>query len=178
MLAKFKKQPRRKQNHKYIKHKSFVPEKELDNPITISKYKSSKTYVVNGRRYYVIDHPEKYNEIGIASFENKKKENPSNSEEGMTAASTMLPISSLVRVTNLSNNKSIVVKIDSKGPFDKNSIIDLSYPAAVKLDMTANKATLVQVTAVNFEQPIDTENKKINLNIAHNFLIKNINKIK
>ena len=54
---------------------------------------------------------------------------------GMTAAHRSLPFGTLVRVTNLENGRSVVVRLNDRGPFAKNRIIDLSYTAAAKLDM-------------------------------------------
>jgi rare lipoprotein A len=64
-----------------------------------------------------------------------------------------LPLPTYVRVRNLSNNKSIVVRVNDRGPFVHNRIIDLSYAAAMKLDMIGDGTSLVEVTAINFDQP-------------------------
>src|SRR5210317_2011001 len=72
---------------------------------------------------------------------------------GMTAAHKTLPLPTYVRVRNLSNNRSIVVRVNDRGPFVHNSIIDLSYAAAMKLDMIKDGTSLVEVTAINFDEP-------------------------
>jgi rare lipoprotein A len=66
---------------------------------------------------------------------------------GMTAAHKTLPLPAYVRVTNLRNGRSIVVRVNDRGPFKANRIIDLSYAAALKLDMIREGTTLVQVQA-------------------------------
>jgi rare lipoprotein A len=64
---------------------------------------------------------------------------------GMTAAHKTLPLPAYARVTNLRNGKSVVVRINDRGPFVANRIIDLSYTAAAKLDMIRDGTTLVEV---------------------------------
>ncbi len=67
---------------------------------------------------------------------------------GMTAAHKTLPLPTYARVTNLRNGKSIVVRINDRGPFVANRLIDLSYTAAAKLDMLREGTTLVEVRAL------------------------------
>jgi len=70
-------------------------------------------------------------------------------ERKMTAAHRDLPFGTTVRVTNLSNNKSVVLKINDRGPFVKGRIIDVSYAAAKKLDFIKEGVIRVRVTAVD-----------------------------
>ena len=72
---------------------------------------------------------------------------------GMTAAHKSLPLPTYVRVTNLKNGRSIVVRINDRGPFVANRLIDLSYTAAAKLDMLREGTTLVEVRALTPETP-------------------------
>ena len=67
---------------------------------------------------------------------------------GMTAAHKTLPLPCYVRVTNLQNGRSIVVRVNDRGPFVGNRIIDLSYTAAAKLDMLRNGTAMVEVRTV------------------------------
>jgi rare lipoprotein A len=67
---------------------------------------------------------------------------------GMTAAHKTLPLPTYARVTNLRNGKSVVVRINDRGPFVANRLIDLSYTAAAKLDMLREGTTLVEVRAL------------------------------
>jgi rare lipoprotein A len=73
---------------------------------------------------------------------------------GMSAAHKTLPLPAYARVTNLRNGKSVVVRVNDRGPFVANRIIDLSYTAAAKLDMLKEGTTLVEVKVVT---PDDTE---------------------
>lgn len=111
-------------------------------------------YTVMGKRYYVLQSAEGYVERGVASwygptFHGK----PTSSGEiydmyAMTAAHTTLPLPTYARVTNLKNGRSVVVRINDRGPFAKNRLIDLSYAAALKLDMIREGTTLVEVRAI------------------------------
>ncbi|HEU5443213.1 MAG TPA: septal ring lytic transglycosylase RlpA family protein, partial [Steroidobacteraceae bacterium] len=71
----------------------------------------------------------------------------------MTAAHKTLPLPCYVRVTNLANGRSVVVKVDDRGPFVANRLIDLSYVAAAKLDMLRTGTALVEVRAVTPDMP-------------------------
>jgi rare lipoprotein A len=71
----------------------------------------------------------------------------------MTAAHKTLPLPTYVRVRNLRNDKSVVVRVNDRGPFLHNRIIDLSYAAALKLDMVGDGTSLVEVTAISFDEP-------------------------
>lgn len=96
-------------------------------------------YKVLGRTYRVIKDPSNYKERGVASWYGKKfhGRKTSNGElynmYGMTAAHKTLPIPSYVKVTNLKNKKSVVVRVNDRGPFHGDRIIDLTYTAAKKL---------------------------------------------
>jgi rare lipoprotein A len=71
----------------------------------------------------------------------------------MSAAHKTLPLPTYVRVRNLSNNKSVIVRVNDRGPFVHNRIIDLSYAAALKLDMIRDGTGMVEVTAISFDEP-------------------------
>lgn len=96
-------------------------------------------YRVLGKTYHVTSAPEGYREEGIASWYGTKfhGRRTSNGEiynmYGMTAAHRSLPIPSYVRVTNKRNKRSVVVRVNDRGPFHGNRIIDLTYSAAKKL---------------------------------------------
>jgi rare lipoprotein A len=103
-----------------------------------SRY-GNRSYSVLGKRYQVLDSAEGYDEVGMASFYGNKfhGRRTSNLEVydmyAMTAAHKTLPLPSYARVTNLDNGRSIVVRVNDRGPFHAGRIIDLSYAAAVKL---------------------------------------------
>ena len=124
-----------------------------------SRYGNGPEYEVFGKRYTVMDSSEGYRERGVASWYGQKFHGnlTSNRETydmyQMTAAHKALPLPTYVRVTNLSNNRSIVVRVNDRGPFVHNRIIDLSYAAALKLDMVTAGTALVEVEAINFDEP-------------------------
>jgi rare lipoprotein A len=77
----------------------------------------------------------------------------------MTAAHKTLPLPTYVRVRNLKNNRTIVVRVNDRGPFIDNRIIDLSYSAALKLDMVRDGTSLVEITALSYDEPIPRDNR-------------------
>lgn len=108
-------------------------------------------YDVMGHRYFVLATAEGYTERGVASWYGPTFHgvNTSSGEVydmyGMTAAHKTLPLPTYARVTNLRNGMSVVVRINDRGPFVANRLIDLSYTAAAKLDMLREGTTLVEV---------------------------------
>lgn len=120
-----------------------------------SKYGNPKSYQVNGRRYYVMNSSAGYVERGIASwYGNKFHGNRTSSGEtynmyAMTAAHKSLPLPTWVEVTNLGNGRQVVVKVNDRGPFHENRLIDLSYAAAAKLGIIKNGTGLVEVRAID-----------------------------
>jgi rare lipoprotein A len=111
-------------------------------------------YTVLGRRYVVLPSADGYLERGVASWYGPTFHGVATSigEQydmyGMSAAHKTLPLPAYARVTNLRNGKSVVVRINDRGPFVANRIIDLSYTAAAKLDMLKEHTTLVEVKVV------------------------------
>jgi rare lipoprotein A len=118
-------------------------------------------YKVLGKRYVVLATADGYLERGVASWYGPTfhGENTSNGEKydmyGMSAAHKTLPLPCYARVTNLKNGRSIVVRINDRGPFVANRLIDLSYTAAAKLDMLKEGTTLVEVKALTVQEPDD-----------------------
>ena len=116
-------------------------------------------YSVFGKRYYVLSSSVGYRERGVASWYGPgfHKMRTSIGERydmyGMTAAHKTLPLPAYVRVTNLQNGRSVVVRVNDRGPFVGNRIIDLSYSAAVKLDMLHNGTAMVEVRTVDPTPP-------------------------
>jgi rare lipoprotein A len=105
-------------------------------------------YKVMGRQYVPIGDNEPYVKKGLASWYGRKFHGqPTASGEtydmyAMTAAHATLPIPSYVRVTNPENGKSVVVRVNDRGPFHEGRIIDLSYTAAYKLDLLKGVSTV------------------------------------
>lgn len=111
-------------------------------------------YEVLGKRYFVLSSSVGYLERGVASWYGPgfHKVRTSNGETydmyGMSAAHKTLPLPAYVRVTNLQNGRNVVVRVNDRGPFVGNRIIDLSYTAASKLDMLRNGTAMVEVRNV------------------------------
>jgi rare lipoprotein A len=112
-------------------------------------------YDVFGKRYFVLSSSVGYVERGVASWYGPgfHKVRTSMGEiydmYGMSAAHKTLPLPAYVRVTNLQNGRSVVVRVNDRGPFVGNRIIDLSYTAASKLDMLHNGTAMVEVRSLN-----------------------------
>ena len=111
-------------------------------------------YNALGRKYSPYQSLRPYRQRGLASWYGRKFHGkPTSSGErydmyAMTAAHTILPIPSYARVTNLSNGRSIVVRINDRGPFHAERIIDLSYAAAYKLGFVNAGSVRVEVEAI------------------------------
>jgi rare lipoprotein A len=116
-------------------------------------------YDVMGKRYFVLASAEGHVERGVASwygpgFHNARTSNGESYDMyAMTAAHKTLPLPCYARVTNLSNGRSVVVRINDRGPFVGNRVIDLSYTAAAKLDMLKAGTAFVEVRVVTPQQP-------------------------
>jgi rare lipoprotein A len=111
-------------------------------------------YDVLGKRYHVLPTSAGYVARGVASWYGRDFHGLATSSgetydmHAMTAAHTTLPLPTWVEVTNLVNGKRIVVKVNDRGPFVDNRLIDLSYAAATALDMVGTGTTRVEVRAV------------------------------
>lgn len=120
-----------------------------------SKYGNMKTYEVFGKRYYVLDSSKGFKQKGIASWYGKKFHGKKTSSGeiydmyAMTAAHKTLPLPTYVEVKNLNNGKKAVVRVNDRGPFHDNRIIDLSYTAALKLGLAQTGTGLVEVRAID-----------------------------
>lgn len=120
-----------------------------------SKYGNPRYYYINGKREYVLKTYKGYNKVGLASWYGTKFHGRLTSTRerynvyAMTAASRDLPIPCYVRVTNLENDHSVIVRVNDRGPFVGNRILDLSYAAAKKLGYSNRGTALVRVTAID-----------------------------
>ncbi|HEX7238374.1 MAG TPA: septal ring lytic transglycosylase RlpA family protein, partial [Gammaproteobacteria bacterium] len=118
-----------------------------------------KVYEVFGKRYRVRPSSDGYRERGIASWYGRPFHGrPTSSGEmydmnEMTAAHTTLPLPTWVEVTNLGNGKTIVVKVNDRGPFVANRLIDLSYAAASALDIVQTGTARVEIRALGAKPP-------------------------
>ena len=119
-----------------------------------SRYGNPTSYEVRGKRYFVLASALGYQQKGIASWYGTKFHGRRTSSGEtydmykMTAAHKTLPIPCYVQVTNLENNKKIVVKVNDRGPFHEGRIIDLSYAAAKKLGISDTGTGKVEVKTV------------------------------
>jgi len=124
-----------------------------------SLYGNKSPYTVLGHTYTVLPSPRGYDERGIASYYGAKFHGYKTSSlenydmYAFSAAHKTLPLPSYARVTNLENGKSVVVRINDRGPFHENRLIDLSYAAAVKIGVWPKGTGLVEVRAIDPAHP-------------------------
>lgn len=115
---------------------------------------ANRPYTVLGQSFVPATTIEPYRARGLASWYGRKFHGqPTSTGEpydmyGMTAAHPTLPIPSYVRVTNLSNGRTVVVRVNDRGPFHKGRLIDLSYTAAYKLGYVKRGSTQVEVESI------------------------------
>ncbi|MCU7881541.1 MAG: septal ring lytic transglycosylase RlpA family protein [Candidatus Thiodiazotropha sp. (ex Lucinoma aequizonata)] len=120
-----------------------------------SRYGNPASYMIFGKRYHTLPDNRDYSSRGIASWYGSKfhGQRTSSGESydmyAMTAAHKKLPLPSYVRVTNLKNSRSVVVKVNDRGPFHDNRLIDLSYTAAWKLGIIGEGTGLVEVVSLD-----------------------------
>ena len=113
-----------------------------------------RPYTVMGQNYTPMTQLAPYKARGIATWYGRRYHGQKTSSGeiydmyGMTAAHTVLPIPSYARVTNLANNKSIVVRVNDRGPFHSDRLIDLSYTAAYKLGVLGGGKAIVEVETI------------------------------
>lgn len=149
-----------------------VPKPEPKSP-----YGNPTSYVTAGHRYYVLNDAKGYSQQGMASWYGRKFQNQLTSSHerydpwAMTGASRTLPIPTYVQVTNLENGRQVIVKINDRGPFAANRIVDLSYAAATKLGYAGKGTALVKVSAIDVNQFYSTAARtknSINSNSTNN----------
>lgn len=132
----------------------------VPKPEPLSRYGNPESYEVFGERYFVMTDAHGYVERGIASwygpdFHGKRASSgePYDMYQ-MTAAHKTLPIPCYVLVTNLQNGRQAILKVNDRGPFKDNRIIDLSYIAARKLGIWQQGTGLVEVRVIDEGHPI------------------------
>jgi len=149
----------KKANHRYLQKQDgapvkskkieFVEPKPIGEPL--SRYGNPTEYHVDGRTYTVMTHSTGYKTRGVASWYGTKfHEQRTSSGEPynmyvMTAAHKTLPLPTYVKVRNLENGREAVVKVNDRGPFHADRIIDLSYAAAVKLGVYPKGTAHVEI---------------------------------
>lgn len=123
-------------------------------PVTPSVYGNPESYEIEGETYHVLKSAEGFHQQGIASWYGTKfhGQRTSSGEAydmfAMTAAHKTLPIPVFVEVTNLDNDRRIVVKVNDRGPFHEGRIIDLSYAAATKIGLSKTGTARVKIRVV------------------------------
>lgn len=137
----------------YIPNVECIPEpRVVDEPR--SPVGNRSPYTVLGKKYHVMERPGGYAERGTASYYGAKFHGRRTSNQevydmyAFTAAHKTLPLPSFARVTNLDNGKSVVVRVNDRGPFHEGRVVDLSYAAAVKLGIVARGTGRVEVRAL------------------------------
>ena len=132
---------------------SAIPE-VIPEPVNRTMAGNRSPYTVLGKSYRVLPTEAGYSERGVASWYGEKfhGHKTSNGEifdmYQVSAAHKSLPIPSFLRVTNLDNNRSIVVRVNDRGPFHGDRVIDLSYAAALKLGYADRGTARVQLESI------------------------------
>lgn len=139
--------------------KFYVDETKIPNPVPrvepLAKYGNMPYYNVFGKRYYTLNSYKGFEQVGIASWYGTKfhAQRTSSGEPysmlTMSAAHKTLPLPCYVEVTNLQNHRKVIVRVNDRGPFSGNRIIDLSYVAAKKLDMLGHGTARVKIRAID-----------------------------
>lgn len=147
---------------RYQQHKDSQPTRlptmlEMTDPDPSSETLSrggNNPYTLFGQNYIPLINATEHREAGIASWYGNKFHGhlTSNGETynmfSMSAAHKTLPLPSYVKVTNLDNNKTAIVRVNDRGPFHQDRVIDLSYSAAHKLDMLKQGTARVQIELI------------------------------
>jgi rare lipoprotein A len=137
---------------------SKIPE-PLPKAEPLSRYGNKSPYRVGGETYRVLPSAAGYDERGIASYYGSKFQGYKTSDLEIydmyqfSAASKVLPLPSYARVTNLENGKSVIVRVNDRGPFVPNRIIDLSLAAAVRIGIWPKGTGLVEVRGIDPAHP-------------------------
>ena len=124
-------------------------------PVTITKAGNRTPYEVNGVTYNVLPSAENFHETGTASWYGMKFHGrPTSNGETfdvfqLTAAHKTLPIPCFARITNLENERSIIVRINDRGPFVEGRVLDLSWAAAAKLGFVEQGLAEVEIEVVS-----------------------------
>ena len=142
----------------------------------LSRYGNMESYKVYGTTYHTLSSSKGYKEQGTASWYGTKFHGKRTSSGepydlyAMTAAHKTLPLPTYVEVTNLNNGRSVIVKVNDRGPFHDDRLIDLSYAAATRLDILPTGTGQVEIRAIDpdemgtAEAPTDTPTTQIQQN--------------
>ena len=136
---------------------SSIPD-AVPHPEPLSKT-GNKPYDVFGKHYVPMTSAQGFHQKGVASWYGKQFHGRRTSSGetydmyAMTAAHTVLPLPSYVRVTNVANGRTVVVKVNDRGPFKSSRVMDLSYAAASRLDIVRNGTALVEIVSIGENTP-------------------------
>ena len=115
---------------------------------------TQRPYTINGKTYYPIDSADGFREQGEASwyghpFHGRKTANGETYDmHAMTAAHKILPMNTMLLVHNMENGREVVVRVNDRGPFAKERIVDLSYAAAKELDLVGPGLARIEIIAM------------------------------
>ena len=132
-----------------------------------ARYGNHSPYEVFGKKYYVMQSSEGYHKKGVASWYGSKfhgRRTSSGEPYDMhlaTAAHKTLPLPTYAEVTNLDNGRKVIVKINDRGPFKDDRLIDMSYGAALRLDMIATGTARVDVRVIDVSRDSTREERRI-----------------
>jgi len=146
----------------WTKVKPVIPKRE-----TPSRYGNPESYEVYGLTYRTLSSSENFKQKGVASWYGTKFHGRRTSSGEpydmlkLTAAHKTLPIPCYVRVTNKDNGRSLIVRVNDRGPFVKSRIIDLSYAAAHQLGMAEKGTANVEIETINFESTAAIKRKSV-----------------
>ncbi len=135
----------------------------VPHPEPLSRYGNRSPYSVLGKTYTVLPTAAGYDERGVASWYGTKFDGRMTSSlepydlAQFSAAHRTLPLPSYARVTNLENGRSVIVRINDRGPFHDGRLIDLSYAAAIKLGVNVHGTAMVEVRGIDTSQPVPVE---------------------
>ncbi len=130
--------------------KAIIPKNEA-----LSRYGNPASYKVSGKVYHVLPTSHGYHARGVASWYASKfhKQRTSSGEPynmyALTAAHRTLPLPTYLKVKNLDNGREIIVKVNDRGPFHSDRILDLSYGSAVKLGVFPKGTARVEIQAID-----------------------------
>lgn len=130
-----------------------IPDAQLKTETPLVR--ANKPYAVLGQKYVPMTSYAPYVKVGVASWYGKRYHGKQTSSGeiydmyGMTGAHTTLPIPSYAKVTNPANGRSVIVRINDRGPFKHDRLIDLSYAAAYKLRLTDQGSGIVEVQSLD-----------------------------
>lgn len=133
----------------------------------MARYGNKSPYTVLGKSYYVLDRSKYYEQQGIASWYGQKFNGRKTSSGEIysicdfTAAHKTLPLPSYVRVTNKRNGKSVVVRVNDRGPFHEGRIIDLSYVAAIRIGLDKTGTAPVEVELLKSRDSIEPDSRAV-----------------